>query len=304
MTPAARAGLEQDIRTLGFRNGARGHLLRVLTAGRVPPSELTLFFPVLAGRFRIAVGGDDLGVGRHLLDEGVYEPHVAALYRTQLRPGMTVLDVGANIGFHALHAATRVAPHGRVVAVEPDPGNAALLRASLRLNEPRLPVEVVEAALSDADGELILSDLGNAANSGARFTHRDREVLDRLVHGRDPQFRNVRALRWDAHHLDTRLDFVKIDVEGHEPQALRGMEQALLRYRPTVLSEFAPANLRSFGAVEPEAFLAWWGQRGYAWALVDEPSGALRTPETSELLRLAERRHHLDLLFTPAGGGK
>jgi FkbM family methyltransferase len=301
LSEADRERLAGELALHGFRNAARGHLLRRLLGGS-DPGALTLVVPALDGLFRIAVSAGDLGVGRDLARHGVYEPHVVALYARVLRPGMTVLDVGANVGFHALHAAVRVGPSGRVFAIEPDPGNAALLRHSLAvgaLGGPPLPVTLIEAALSDQEGALVLSDLGNAGNSGARFTHRERSVLERSIHGPRPAFHEVEAVRWDSSHAGVRLDFVKIDVEGHEPLALRGMEEALRAHRPLVLSEIAPSNLSAFGGVEAAAYLAGWRERGYDAALLLEPSGEARPASDAAILAEAARRHHVDVLFSP-----
>jgi FkbM family methyltransferase len=242
----------------------------------------------------------DASIGWEILQNGTYEPHVVAFYRRTLKPGMVVADIGANIGFHALHAATLVRPGGRVIAFEPDPQSASLLKLSLSLNDG-LPVDVIEAALSDAVGNVVLSDLGNAANSGARFTHPDRALLEGLVHGPDPRFGTVRALRWDDEYLATPVGLVKIDIEGFEPHALRGMEQSIERHRPLVLSEFAPSNLRSLGGVEPAAYLAWFRERGYRCAVLDGTSGepVPASPADGDLSRQLGGRHHIDLVFTP-----
>ncbi|MFH1177660.1 MAG: FkbM family methyltransferase [Acidobacteriota bacterium] len=298
LAAAERRRVARDLALAGFRKTAYRYLLDGITRQDLRPEGANLVFPVLGGLFVIACAAGDLGVGWDLLQEDTYEPHVAAYLRRTLRPGMCVVDVGANIGFHALHAAHLVRPEGRVFALEPDPRNASLMRLSLSLNPPDLAVEVIEAAASDADGELILSDCGNAANSGARFTHEDRARLDRLVHGAEPTFQSVRALCWDEHFPEQRIDLIKIDIEGFEPRALRGMERAILRDHPIVLTELAPSNLRDLGNTTPAAYLAWYRERGYAgWILEDD--GAASVPaEDAEIASRLRGRHHLDLVFT------
>ena len=250
----------------------------------------------LGGRFTMLVRPDDHGPGAEILATGTWEPHLAALWPKLVRPGAAVVDVGANVGFHALHAAVLAGPSGRVLAVEPDPGNARLLRASCRLLAGAAPVEVIEAALSDTDGELVLSDLGNAGNSGARFTHTDAAALQSLVHGPAPTFERVPALRWDARFGDIPVDLVKIDIEGWEPVAVRGMERCIETFRPAVVSEFAPSNVAGLGGTEPAAYLDWFLSRGYRAWIVDEPYGAL-TPLPGR--NWQPETHHADLLFLP-----
>ena len=297
IAPEEEERLAGELRLLGFRGALRTHLLRRMMGAALRGGEVRLVFPALDGLFTLACSTQDTGVGSEILGTGIHEPHVVEFYRGFLRPGMVVVDVGANIGFHALHAAKLVQPGGRVVAVEPDPVNAGLLAFSVTLNSG-LPVEVIQAALSDEGGTLILSDLGNAGNSGARFTHRDRASLERLVHGPQPWFSTAPALRWDDGHLELPISLVKIDVEGHEPQVLRGMEKAIARHRPVILTEFAPSNLRDLGGVEPTDYLAWFRERGYRGAVLDEAGGPPR-PLSGEAAPDPGERHHVDLVFTP-----
>ncbi len=295
-----RADAETRIALDGFRKAARVFLLRRMADAALRNGGATLLAPALEGLFTLAVPMTDFGIGWEVLEHGTYEPHLVAFYRKHLRPGMQVLDVGANVGFHALHAAALVAPSGRVVAVEPDPANAALLRTSLSLRRERAPVEVVEAALSDSDGELVLSDLGNDPNSGARFTHPDRAVLERHVHGPRPRFDTVRAIRWDDHFGEIDLDFVKMDIEGAEPRALRGMERSIERHRPVVVSEFAPSNLAAIGGIEPREYLGWFRSRGYSVSVLEEDGGEKPSVSDEEVLAAVQGRHHLELVFRPA----
>ncbi|HEX9426863.1 MAG TPA: FkbM family methyltransferase [Candidatus Polarisedimenticolia bacterium] len=303
IAPPERAGLRDDLRLAGFRRAARAFVLRRLTGGHRGEGA-PILTSALDGALPLFVSAGDAAVGREILETGIYEPHLVALYRRLVKPGMTVVDIGANIGFHALHAALLVGPGGRVIAIEPDPRNAALLRLSLAISPAPPPVELIEAALSDAGGTILMSDLGNPGNSGARFTHRDRALLERLVHGAAPSFRSVPALRWDDHRFDTPIDLVKIDVEGSEPQALRGMERSLRRHRPILIAEFAPANLQSIGGIEPDGFLRFIEELGYDIAVV-ETGGSADPPDAAGARAAIEARlrgrHHVDLLCTVRG---
>jgi len=291
--------VEGRLRLFGFRKTARAFLLRRMARSAVEAGGITILSPALDGLFTLAVSGEDFGVGWDILERGTYEPHIVAFYRHHLRPGMTVLDVGANIGFHTLHAASLVGRSGRVFAVEPDPGNASLLKLSLSLQPEEMSVEVIEAALSDRDQELVLTDLGNAANSGARFTHPDRSRLEEHVHGPNPQFRTVRALRWDDHFPDQRIDLVKIDIEGFEPRALAGMEGTLARDRPVIVSEFAPSNLSDIGETKPSDYLAWFDERDYTCSVLDDQAGDPSPATPDEVFDRTRDLHHVDLLFRP-----
>ncbi len=275
----------------GFRGALRSVLLRTWLG-----TEASVIAPALGGLFKVVVRPDDHGPGATIALSGVWEPHLAAWWPRLVKPGATIVDVGANVGFHALHAAVLAGPRGRVVAVEPDPGSARVLRLACSLLSGAAPVEVVEAALSDHDGTLVFSDLGNPGNSGARFTHSDEETLQRLVHGPAPTFSEVRAVRWDDHFGDVPIDLVKLDVEGYEPVVVRGMAGSVERYRPAVVTEFAPGNLEQLGGVRAEEYLAWFLTRGYRAWIVSEPDGALEPIPGPGWRPL---RHHADLLLLP-----
>src|SRR4249920_3609850 len=92
--PAAeRAGVDGRLRLQGFRRTALGYLL---SRGSAAGKDLALLTSALDGSFRIALAADDAAVGSEILTTGTYEPHVVPFYRAHLRPGMHVVDVGAN----------------------------------------------------------------------------------------------------------------------------------------------------------------------------------------------------------------
>ena len=150
---------------------------------------------------------------------GTTEPVVQDALADALEPGGVCYDLGANVGFFTLIAAKAVGNRGRVYAFEPAPETAAELRANVELNSLDY-VEVIEAAVSDSVGEATLAEDGD--NLRAQLSA-DGEVT-------------VSTVALDA--LDLRPpDFIKIDVEGAERQALEGMRQTIDRRQPTILLE-------------------------------------------------------------------
>ena len=251
--------------------------------------------------FSILVDVRDYALAKPIVIAGRYEPHVTAALSGELREDTVFLDVGANIGFFTLLVAARC-PAGRVYSIEPDPDNARLLSASVALNGFGSRVTVHSCAASDEAGVLTLSDLGNARNLGARFTSKKHETLDRHVHGPAPKFVEVRAARLD-HLLDVpKLDLVKMDIEGFEPVALRGMEGLLGKHRPVIVMEFAPGTIRDIAGEDPESALRQLVAAGYELGILgDDGRAASMTIDTEELLRVCEGRgvHHVDLLARP-----
>jgi FkbM family methyltransferase len=162
---------------------------------------------------------------------GTTEPDVQAALVEYVKPGDVFYDVGANVGFLSVIAA-RLGAH--VVAFEPLPENADVLEKNASLNG--LNVQVVRLALSDRDGEadLQLGDEPTWAKLNTPETQYKAEVESK---GR----LRVRVARLDALDLPPP-DMVKLDVEGAEVQALRGMEETLRNHAPKLLIELHHTN--------------------------------------------------------------
>lgn len=203
-------------------------------------------------RFGMKLGGRTGDVLQaHLFTFGEWEPDLTRFVAGRLGPGDTFADVGANIGYFTLLGASRVGPSGRVVAIEASPAVARRLTANLERNELR-GVRVVNEAASDTEGWLTLHE-GPAWNSGMSSTVAP-EAWRRA--GIDAAFQ--RPIEVPARPLDrllsaaelARLRLIKVDVEGAEHRAVRGMER-LLREAPRELElivEINPELLRSQGA--------------------------------------------------------
>lgn len=165
---------------------------------------------------------------------GDWELDEAMLFCAHLRRGMTVVDIGAHVGYWTVLAGRAVAKLGHVFAIEPDPVNAAFLRANVARNGVR--ATVVEAAAWNARGRLPLSRAADH-NTG------DSRVGD----GRPSAGVQVDAVLADD-LLDGRtVGAVKVDAQGTDHIALAGMEQTLRRSSPVVFAEFWPEGMRERG---------------------------------------------------------
>jgi FkbM family methyltransferase len=137
-----------------------------------------------------------------------------------IRPGMTVWDIGANVGLYALPSARAAGDLGAVFAFEPVPRNLAYLRRHIALNHLH-NVHVVDAAVSDRAGEVRMAP--GASPSEAAMSDDGPWV--------------VRAVPLDAWRAETNTPapgLIKIDVEGHEHRVLAGAINTLRHARPVV----------------------------------------------------------------------
>jgi FkbM family methyltransferase len=177
---------------------------------------------------------------------GTFEPCESAQARQYLKPGMTFVDVGANVGYYTLLAASLVGRRGRVLAFEPSPyAFDRLVDAITRNNLSQ--VCAIQSGLGDGSGERRLflpSERGNHSpsmvpNGGGRPINVSVQQLD----------------DWLTEHEVDCVDLMKIDVEGFEPNVIRGaakyIQQGKVR---AILCEFNTYWLETNGCSSPQLY--------------------------------------------------
>jgi FkbM family methyltransferase len=214
--------------------------------------------------FSIYVQEDDPAVGQHVKRDR-YEPNVTAVFRDRLRPSMHVLDIGANIGYYTMLSASLVGPSGSVTAIEPNPVSAKLLEASRRANSFD-NVMVLQVAAGRELGLLVLhGSYGNVMTSAAPDN-----AAALLNSTTVPSFRVD-----DLIPRDKNIDFLKIDVEGAEYNALLGASDLIKRCHPTIVSEFSPSTMPGISGVDGRQYLRFLLDFGYTVAVI-QGDGSLK----------------------------
>jgi FkbM family methyltransferase len=193
-----------------------------------------------AGLTEVEVAAGPLAGTRLLLDLktekdlwlGNYEPELGAALRSFARPGMTVFDVGANVGYVTLLLAKATFPGGRLFAFEPLPSNLDRLRANLALSGLENRVVVVPAAVTDRAGRapfLVHASGGMGKIEGA--AGRPEDYPSRL----EVDTTDLDSFVYERGHPLPNL--IKLDIEGGEVLALPGMRRLLQQARPVLLLE-------------------------------------------------------------------
>jgi FkbM family methyltransferase len=215
------------------RRSERGQRLVARVTGPLRNRDLRVLGGHAAG-LRINLGGSALN---YLT--GRAEPNVQDTLASVLHTGDVVYDVGANVGFFTMLCARLVGTEGRVYAFEPMPANAAALRHNVALNGFE-NVEVVEAAASDANGTATL-----LVSRWSAFHRLEGEGF------RSPSWQDETTLEVATVRLDEFAggdgvrppNLVKMDVEGAEPEVIRGLERLLTGdAKPLVLCELHGGN--------------------------------------------------------------
>lgn len=183
----------------------------------------------------------DEGISRQLFHCRDRERDTQDLLARVLHEGMTVLDVGANIGYYVLLELDLVGPSGRLLAVEPIAENVELLSRNLAENGVAGRVVLRSVGVSDRKGTatVFLSERRNLHT----FAPADERPPDDVSPGTDAPTAELRVTTLSelARSLGP-FDFVRMDIEGYEVEAIRGMEEGLRGgwLRPAILFETHP----------------------------------------------------------------
>ena len=229
---------------------------------------------------RVNIDGFDVvcdpfdGLTRLLIQQGFTEPETRLLFADEIRPGMTIFDVGAYIGQFTLVASRQLAGTGRVVAFEPSSAAFALLSENVRRNHLS-NVRCIHAAVSDSTGEATFylmpasadqNSLRPLAGSDAIPVKVALETIDHVA---------------ESLSLD-RIDLIKIDVEGNELFALRGARSVLREFRPLLIIEISHHQFTyGYSGSEIQSFLE---ELGYQTMRIDENEGLVPyQPSPSEI---------------------
>jgi FkbM family methyltransferase len=194
---------------------------------------------------------------------GSFEPSTVKAYSRYLEDGSVALDIGANIGAHTLPMAQLVGSQGRVLAFEPAARSLEKLRANVAANADLAPrVSAFQVLLSQAGAvdlpPEIYSSWPVSSASGRHPLHGGVAI--------STQGATVRTLDEEvAREGLSRVDFVKMDVDGYEMDVLAGAGETLRRFQPALLMEVAPYTLHERGvdAPAPLRFLVDLGYRFY-----------------------------------------
>lgn len=186
-----------------------------------------------------------------LLSIKKYEPKQVALIKKLVKEGDTVLDVGANIGYYTLILAKLVGDKGKVFAFEPDPTNFQILKDNVEMNGYK-NVVLEQKAVSDTNGKtkLFFSGINNGDH--------------RIFYGEGRENIEVGTVRLEDYFKGKLPDisFFKLDIQGSEFLALRGMCSILRKKGIKFTTEFSPENLESAGE-SPKELVNWIKKQGF-----------------------------------------
>lgn len=168
---------------------------------------------------------NDIYIGRSLKLYGEFSEAECDVFRQLVRPGWTVLELGANIGAHTVCLAKLVGPRGRVIAFEPQRVVFQTLCANVALNDFQ-NVDCRHQAVGEKPGSVIMPrmDYNNEYNYGGIG-------VGLVAEGEEVALTSIDELALQACH------FIKIDIEGMEEEAIHGAKETISRLRPFLYIE-------------------------------------------------------------------
>ena len=245
--------------------------------------------------FNIYVRLNDFFIGAVIERERKYETHVSDELSKHLKGGTVFIDIGANIGYFTFMAASLVGPHGYVHAFEPHPANCELMQMSLETNS-FTNVTVYQYAVAEKRRTCQLEVSGSSSIGRVVDSYQPADTDVNLEH-------LVEAVPLDEILAENdRIDVIKMDIEGAEPRAWRGMVKIVREFRPVVLLEFSPKAIELTSKVEPKGFLDDVISNGYDLFIIDKQEGRLAEPqEPAQIIQSLQQEGgtHFDLIAVP-----
>ncbi|MEO1290596.1 MAG: FkbM family methyltransferase [Chloroflexota bacterium] len=265
----------------------------------------TVVFPALEQIQGFRTMSDDPFWFRLELLTGRHEPETASQLKQLIQSNMTVLDIGAHVGYYTRMASNLVGDEGRVIAFEPNPTNHAMLKHNVGDHKN---VTLMQVALAEAEGTAELYDYLMMSASGSLHydetlrevqlstTSRDVDFAPRLEDNFEPRKYTVRTAPVDdlMRELNiTQIDVVKMDIEGAEMGALRGMRETITQSPNLALvMEYNPLGLKAFDN-NPTDALQEVLDMGFSSLYVIETDGSL----TDYTHRMTDLNHLTDQLM-------
>jgi len=176
-----------------------------------------------------------------IINAGIYEKESIRIINRFVKPGDIVLDVGANIGYYSVLLSKLVGQFGRVYAFEPTDNFCKILQLNIGANNLQ-NVEIVKMGLSNKIQELEIK-IGNS--SATLHSQADDDFLSKEL---------IKLTSLDKFIVQNpleKIDFIKLDIDGHEPLFFEGASNTLNKYNPIILLEVSHIHYLEAG------FKAW-----------------------------------------------
>lgn len=227
----------------------------------------------------------DFGVTFEAESTGAYEPLTTSYLESIIKDGMTFVDIGAHVGLFSLPALHWVGNSGKVIAFEPHPDNFVMLMGNASRNGLEDRLVAVQAAISDTHETVNLHT--STFNTGDH----------QLFHAGGRGSIEVESTTLDDYFLPgSTVDVLKMDVQGAEASAFRGMRRVLQENRSIqIIWELSPSQLKEAGSSAAEV-LKWLDELDFSFSTIDESSRIVQARTVEEILQACPHDSFLNIL--------
>lgn len=210
------------------------------------------------------------------------ERYELKVFRNLVRKGMTVLDIGANIGLYTLVASRAVGQHGKVISFEPDPFGFEILSHRINGNGHK-NVTLVNKALSNTNGfTRLYIDRFNQGNHS--FSKDNLYIVDKHIKvpttTLDKYFNSKNGVK--------NIDIIKIDVQGAEGLVFEGAKNLLRNGNVKILMEFWPSGMKRLKS-NPMHALTTLSEYGFKYSILDKKSKTMAPVGLNELMTIVDK---------------
>lgn len=222
-----------------------------------------------ASGLKMYVDSRDVSISPHLILDGVWEEWTEAVLRRLVRSGMTVIEVGANIGYFTLTMARAAGSNGRVFAFECDPELAQTARDNVEINGLQRVAAVLELAVGDRNGTATFYRADRHRGGGSTVKGLEQNPM---MASDQRTALEVPMTTLDAFIAQAKIqpDLIKLDAEGAEAAILRASPELFGSPRPlTIVMEFFPRFVREAGD-DPAALLHFMVEHGFTLEAISE----------------------------------
>jgi len=236
-------------------------------------------------RFSIVVDPKNGSVDTYIYMHHHWESHIGPVLQKHLPLGGVFVDVGANIGYFSLLAASLLGPAGKVIAFEPIPDLCKQINKSILENNFDT-IDVRNCALGKSVGQERLGMYQHNIGGSALHATAADSYIDVPLRMLDSELQTL-----------VRLDVMKIDVEGFEYQVLQGGVEILKKFQPIIILEFSPAAYALQDEVMAQNLLGLLEEIGYRFTILQTQQSQLDAQAVLSTIGMKQ----VDLLCIPKG---
>lgn len=248
-------------------------------------------FLIQAGDRKMFVNGSDYIIAAELITYGAFERDVEAVFERVIRPSMTVVDLGANIGYFTLKASSLVGPEGKVFAFEPEPENYKILCENVKLNHGK-NVEPVCAVVQAEEGVCLL--YRDKKNHGAHSLSKGNLLSEESS---SVSCKATSLDRFLSNRGCTHVDFIKMDVQGAEGLVLEGCRNVISQNPGLkILMEFWPSGLRQL-KTDPYEMLKKLAEDGFRFSVLLQDGRLSPVEDLQKVVDDAEGKDYTNLFL-------